>query len=107
MTVHGLLHVFLMLLLRFYILSSYFSALTDNMTINILYFASLSEALGKQQDHIETAQAITAQQAWQQANPTQAMPPKTLIAINQEYADADSLVQVNDELAFFPPVTGG
>jgi len=96
-----------MLLVRFYILSVYFSALTDNMTINILYFASLSEALGKGKDQIETEQAITVQQAWQQANPEQAMPPKTLIAINQEYADADSLVQANDELAFFPPVTGG
>ena len=29
------------------------------------------------------------------------------IAVNQEYVDIDHLVQAGDEIAFFPPVTGG
>ena len=29
------------------------------------------------------------------------------IAVNQEYVDIDHPVQAGDEIAFFPPVTGG
>ena len=29
------------------------------------------------------------------------------VAINKEYADLDDAVQPGDEVAFFPPVTGG
>jgi len=30
-----------------------------------------------------------------------------LVAINKAYADLDRAVQDGDEVAFFPPVTGG
>lgn len=33
--------------------------------------------------------------------------PKMLVAINQQMAGLDTLVADGDELAFFPPVTGG
>ncbi|MAH85522.1 MAG: molybdopterin converting factor subunit 1 [Rhodospirillaceae bacterium TMED8] len=29
------------------------------------------------------------------------------VAVNQEYAKMDTPVKLNDEVAFFPPVTGG
>ena len=29
------------------------------------------------------------------------------VAVNQEYVDADAPVSANDEIALFPPVTGG
>ena len=32
---------------------------------------------------------------------------RVLVAINQEVADFDAPVQEGDEVAFFPPVTGG
>lgn len=32
---------------------------------------------------------------------------KVLIAVNQEMANLKTPVQANDEIAFFPPVTGG
>jgi len=31
----------------------------------------------------------------------------TLVAINKTYADSESLVEDGDEVAFFPPITGG
>jgi molybdopterin synthase sulfur carrier subunit len=33
--------------------------------------------------------------------------PRLMVAINQDYADLDAPVAANDEVAFFPPVTGG
>lgn len=77
------------------------------MTIQVLYFASLSEQLGKTSDQLMSDTPITATFAWQQLNPQQTMPDNTLVAINQNYAKLDDQVQANDELAFFPPVTGG
>jgi molybdopterin converting factor small subunit len=35
------------------------------------------------------------------------MPGNILMAVNQEYAEADQFVSDGDEVAFFPPVTGG
>lgn len=33
--------------------------------------------------------------------------PNVLVAVNHEYATVDTLVNDGDEVAFFPPVTGG
>jgi molybdopterin synthase sulfur carrier subunit len=44
---------------------------------------------------------------WQQLNPDLARPETMLAAVNMEYVPLDVLVQEGDELAFFPPVTGG
>jgi molybdopterin synthase sulfur carrier subunit len=35
------------------------------------------------------------------------LPPNLLMAVNMEYARADDVVKDEDEVAFFPPVTGG
>ncbi len=75
--------------------------------INIKYFASLRESLGKQQDQIPCPSPCTVEQAWTQANPDTAPPEHILVAINQEYASLDAALKSGDEVAFFPPVTGG
>jgi molybdopterin synthase sulfur carrier subunit len=35
------------------------------------------------------------------------IPGNALVAINQQYADFNASVKEGDEIAFFPPVTGG
>jgi molybdopterin synthase sulfur carrier subunit len=35
------------------------------------------------------------------------LPPNTLAAVNMEYAELTQSVRDGDEVAFFPPVTGG
>ena len=40
-------------------------------------------------------------------NPNIALPESSLVAINQSYASLESDVNPGDEVAFFPPVTGG
>ena len=77
------------------------------MSIKVLYFASLKELLGHASAELELSSPLTAGQIWQQLNPDIALPEGTLTAINMEYASPDTLLKDGDELAFFPPVTGG
>ncbi len=77
------------------------------MTINILYFASLREKVGRGNDTLDSSKPLQVAQVWQQATGQNSFPDDVLIAINQEYTDADAIVSDGDEVAFFPPVTGG
>ena len=76
------------------------------MTITVKFFASLREQVGMADLHIDCECADTVAEVWQMATDL-AMPANTLMAVNQEYVDADHPVRDGDEVAFFPPVTGG
>jgi len=77
------------------------------MSIKVRYFASLKESLGRSEDELEFVEVITVIDVWSQANPDSELPANILAAVNMEYVALDSLVKNNDEIAFFPPVTGG
>jgi molybdopterin synthase sulfur carrier subunit len=77
------------------------------MRIQVRFFASLRETIGRSDVKLNSASIHTAADVWQVATDGQSMPTNTLIAINMEYADAGQTVQDGDEVAFFPPVTGG
>ena len=77
------------------------------MSITVKFFASLRETVGKEGAALDPAQVQTAQQAWTAATDGREMPANTLIAVNMEYAGTDVAVTDGDEVAFFPPVTGG
>ncbi len=76
------------------------------MSINVLVFASLSEQLGLSETKLDAASINTALDVWQALTSQQA-DEAVRVAINQEYADFSSTVKCGDEVAFFPPVTGG
>ncbi|MCK4703888.1 MAG: molybdopterin converting factor subunit 1 [Gammaproteobacteria bacterium] len=76
------------------------------MTIQIKFFASLRETLGMDESQIEAREGITIRQIWDQVT-SQDYPVNTLCAINMDYAKPDDVVSDGDEVAFFPPVTGG
>lgn len=76
------------------------------MAIRVRYFASLRDRLGRSEDQL-AAGGLTVAEAWSRLWPDTALPPNTLIAVNMEYADRDHLLNDGDEVAFFPPVTGG
>ena len=77
------------------------------MNITVKFFASLREQIGKSDASISSTDSITVLQAWQQASGLDSMPENTLCAINMEYVDQNSMLNDGDEVAFFPPVTGG
>ena len=76
------------------------------MTIQVKFFASLRETLGMDASQIEASEGITIRQIWDQVT-SQDYPINTLCAINMDYAKPDDVVSDGDEVAFFPPVTGG
>ena len=85
------------------------------MRIKLLYFAGLREQVGSRGEDLEVPPEVTTVAgvralllarggAWQSAL---AQGRAVRIAVNQEMAAATTPVRAGDEVAFFPPVTGG
>ena len=77
------------------------------MTIEVKLFASLREALGCTGTTLDAEQASTVADVWSVVSGGRPMPANMLMAVNMEYVDAQQTVKAGDEVAFFPPVTGG
>ena len=77
------------------------------MSISVQFFASLREEIGQQQITLPYEEPVDVMTVWQQSTEGKDMPANTLCAINMEYVKPDSPVSDGDEVAFFPPVTGG
>ncbi len=77
------------------------------MKVTVKYFASLRETIGRAEDQLEIAENMTIADIWRQVNPEHIQNQQMLCALNMEYVDWGTVVQANDEVAFFPPVTGG
>ncbi len=75
--------------------------------IKVKFFASLRERLGRGEAELLPVDGLTVAQVWRTVTASESMPPNMLAAVNYNYAKADTSVQDGDEVAFFPPVTGG
>ncbi len=76
------------------------------MSMTIHYFVSLREQMGHSEVHIEAHAAQTVAEAWETL---QGIPLSQNIraAVNQTYANPNHPARDGNEVAFFPPVTGG
>ncbi len=85
------------------------------MNIKVVYLARLREALGCSEENLELAAASPTLGDVLAALRGRGEPwayelgegRAVRAAINHEVAAADAPVQAGDEIAFFPPVTGG
>lgn len=77
------------------------------MTVHVRFFASLRERLGIEDTQISLPAGATVVDVWREVLGEAELPANTLVAINQDYAALDAPVRDGDEVAFFPPVTGG
>lgn len=75
--------------------------------IKIKFFASLREHVGQADAEVPDTLVSTVIDVWNNATNDMALPENTLMAVNMEYVDATAAVKAGDEVAFFPPVTGG
>ena len=77
------------------------------MTVQVKVFAHLRERLGFAECSIERPADATVGGVWNALTGEGELPTHVLAAVNLEYAKADTPVRDEDEVAFFPPVTGG
>ncbi|WP_293731222.1 molybdopterin synthase sulfur carrier subunit [uncultured Actinobacillus sp.] len=80
--------------------------------LKILFFAQTRELIGVEQLELKaefaTAEAVREYLAAQGGKWALALAKgKLLVAINQTLSPLESAVKSGDEIAFFPPVTGG
>ena len=77
------------------------------MVIVVKYFASISDAVGKTSEKIVLQHEMTAGEVWTDVSKNIKYVGKVMTAVNHEYVDENHLLRNEDEVAFFPPVTGG
>ncbi len=78
------------------------------MKVNVRYFASVRDRMGRSEETVSVEQtSLTVEDLWKQVSKGESLSSSTLIAVNMEYTDATQTLKNGDEVAFFPPVTGG
>ena len=77
------------------------------MSITVRFFASLRENLKLEDMQIPSNGINTVKDVWDSSTNNNAIPENVLVAVNMEYVSFDTAVSDDDEVAFFPPVTGG
>jgi molybdopterin synthase sulfur carrier subunit len=81
------------------------------MSVKVLYFAGLREAMGRSAESVDLPAGVTTAgglRDWLAGQHEAIRTAKNLrVAVNQKMVGLDAPVADGDEVAFFPPVTGG
>lgn len=84
------------------------------MNVKVLFFAGLRESLGVASDTVRLMPGTATAGALRDLIAARGAPWSVLattknlrVAVNQQVVDFDAPIKSGDEVAFFPPVTGG
>ena len=78
------------------------------MKVTIKYFASLRELMGESSRIINIDEKSSVDDIWQLLKDSKQVEFDNVMAtVNMEYVKNDKELKEGDEVAFFPPVTGG
>ena len=77
------------------------------MSIKVKFFARMRDEAGKSNGEVEFVEGISTADIWSQIVKNVDYPESVMIAVNMEYISGEVLLHDGDEVAFFPPVTGG
>lgn len=81
------------------------------MRLRILFFASYRELLGSGELNVELPGPATVSDLLREirarGEPYTSLPVSPVVAVNREFASADTSLSEGDEVAFVPPVAGG
>ncbi len=89
--------------------------MTETLPLTVLYFAWLRERTGIAEERVAAPPGVARVAAlidWLAARSpghAAAFADRAVVrcAVNQEFADPATILRPGDEVAFFPPVTGG
>ncbi|MEM7407279.1 MAG: molybdopterin converting factor subunit 1 [Pseudomonadota bacterium] len=83
------------------------------MQVTVKFFASLRERMGKAEEQVVLNGRTTVSELWSSlrkqldGDSPELDPSAVRAAVNHDYVDDDFELHDGDEVAFFPPVTGG
>jgi molybdopterin converting factor small subunit len=80
------------------------------MRVSVLLFARYREAAGRESIEVEVPADATLGQVWEQvrsALPALGPEARPLLACDRSYARLDRVIRGGEEIAAFPPVSGG
>jgi molybdopterin synthase sulfur carrier subunit len=78
------------------------------MKISVKYFASLRELMGESSVFIDIDKESSIDDVWQHVTKNKKIELDNVMAtVNMEYVKSSYVIRDGDEIAFFPPVTGG
>ena len=77
------------------------------MTVKVRFFASLAERVGCRETECAHADGLTVADVWRRVTGQESMPDEVLSAVNHAYSEHCTPLADEDEVAYFPPVTGG
>jgi len=77
------------------------------VTIRVKFFAKLKEECGRGEAEVAFRPGLGVADIWSAATGRGDMPASVLVAVNMEYTKGPVTLRDGDEVAFFPPVTGG
>jgi sulfur-carrier protein len=78
------------------------------MQISVKYFASLRELMGEASSVVDIEENSSVSKLWQSIIESKNVEfDNVMMAVNMEYVKSEHQLKSGDEVAFFPPVTGG
>lgn len=84
---------------------------SQKVQVKLLFFASLKDIVGKRELDIDVPSGATVNDLWEQLETRYPALSRyrsiVLTSLNEEYVDRAAVVSDGDELAMFPPVSGG
>jgi len=78
------------------------------MQVSVKYFASLRELMGEASSVVDIEENSSVSKLWQSIIESKNVEfDNVMMAVNMEYVKSEHQLKPGDEVAFFPPVTGG
>ena len=78
------------------------------MQVSVKYFASLRELMGEASAQLDVDESASVNDVWQTITTNKNIEfDNVMMAVNMEYVKPEYQLKAGDEIAFFPPVTGG
>jgi len=78
--------------------------------VRVRYYASFRDVTGKQEEWLEVPKGITVQGIREHVRglyESIARKEQVLVAVNGAFPALESVIKEGDDVAFFPPVSGG